>query len=118
MRRRTLLETVEETEKELINVNELIHDTYIKSDGSEVPYNGWSSTPFIPVKVGRRYMVVNIQDNYNCMYDEQKNKIENLFLAGKTTKKYKIIFEPEVTGYVRFSGNDANIQQASFVELN
>lgn len=81
----------------------LISNTYIdKTNGSLVPYNGWSSTDFIDVsKINDFYIcgavAFSSDRDYNAWYDGDKNFISSLWLSSHITV-------PSTAKYVRISG--------------
>lgn len=81
----------------------LISNTYINNtDGSLVPYNGWSSTDFIDVsKINDFYICGSVafssDRDYNAWYDGEKNFIAKLWLGSHITV-------PSTAKYVRISG--------------
>lgn len=90
----------------LINPNTLVANTYISNhDGSEVTYNGWSSTPFIKVTAGETLKVAgaNYGIIYNGYYDDTKTFISNFSFPANVG--YNEFTVPSGVSYIRLSDN-------------
>lgn len=83
----------------------VIPDTYIATTGAEVPYNGWSSSDFVPVQNDKIIIVSRVRSTYNCFYDANKDYIsgQNFTVNEGTTT----VTVPENAKYFRLSNTSA-----------
>lgn len=97
------------TEYELIPTNQNIHyDTYIRGDGVEVGYGGWSSTDYIDIgDATKLYRYGYIESaEWNAFYNANKGFISVPGPSGITNV-------PSNAKYVRFSAETSSITSSS-----
>jgi lysophospholipase L1-like esterase len=104
----------------LFNHDALTPNTYISNtDGTEVSYNGWSASDYIPIKTGT-YALVNLLDGvysvvvdgcYGALYDADKNFIPNSGFAYNSTAQNIFTVSNLDAAYIRIS-NHTNTYKA------
>lgn len=99
-------------------------NTYIEN-GQEKEYNGWSATDYIPIEEDSVYAVSTgiyyIDAIYCALYDAGKAYLKNVAQAGgfySVRKGSFVIYKPDVTGYIRFSGRDLTIHDMHYYKCS
>lgn len=107
LRRRMFSEQNKVITLELKNITEnasWINGIYIDDvNGSEVPYNTWKASDYIPVEFADYIFISrnNSSAAYNCFYDRDKRFVKNINISGGFDGL--ILKVPEDACYVRFS---------------
>ena len=99
-----------------------IPNTYI-SGATVIPYNGWTTTDFIPVEEGKFYFAYStsrIDPKYCSKFNANKGDavaLSALYAVINCTDKNRPIFITGHDGYLRFSGRNAQINNLEFYEV-
>lgn len=106
----------------LHNTETDIPGTYLKDD-EVLPWNGWTTTDFIPVEEGKFYLAYStsrIDPRYCSKFNANKGDavaLSALYVAINCTDNNSLIFIAGHDGYLRFSGTDAQINNLEFYEV-
>jgi hypothetical protein len=99
-----------------------IPNTYILG-ATVIPYNGWTTTDFIPVEEDKFYLAYStsvIDARYCSKFNANKegaSAFSALYAAINCTDKNNLIFIAGHDGYLRFSGTNAQINNLEFYEV-
>lgn len=78
----------------LLTSDKLIANTYINSDGTVINYNDWSSSDYIDVSNYSTIIITSSnlesKNNWNAIYDENKNFVKQLTTKKTLVKSQKI----------------------------
>lgn len=106
----------------LHNTETDIPNTYLEID-NVIPWNGWTTTDFIPVEEGKFYLAYStgaIDPRYCSKFNANKGDavaLSALYAAINCTDKNNPIFIAGHDGYLRFSGRSGQINDLEFYEV-
>ena len=103
-----------------------IDNTYIKTTGEIINYNGWSSTDYIDISSNSGFLVKNQKDEYNAFYDESKKFVSKIsfqdnFLNNSVLGKVgiELAYFNGINGvkYVRLSNDTESLKQTGVYSI-